>query len=84
MKIEKKFVMYITDRGLIFLIYKELLNFEWETKVLLKVGKNRSQPGGAVVKIVCSVSAAQGSLVRIPVADLRTAYQAMLWQASHI
>ena len=33
---------------------------------------------------MCSTLTAQGSPVQIPGADLRTAYQAMLWQESHI
>ena len=37
------------------------------------------QPGGIVVKFVCSTSAAQGLQIQIPGADLYTAYQAMLW-----
>ena len=41
-------------------------------------------PRGAVVKFACSTSAAWGSLVWIQGADLHTAYQAMLWQTSHI
>ena len=42
------------------------------------------QPGGTVVKFAHSASAVQGSLVQIPGVDLHTAYQAMLWQASHM
>ena len=42
------------------------------------------QPGGKVVKLMHSASVILGSLVWIPGMDLRTAYQAMLWQASHI
>ena len=38
----------------------------------------------AVIKSACSASAAWGSPIRIPGADLRTTWQAMLWQASHI
>ena len=41
-------------------------------------------PGGIVVNFVCPASVAQGSPVQIPGVDLRTAYQAMLWLASHI
>ena len=40
--------------------------------------------GGAVVKLVCSASAVRGLPVWIPGTDLRTAYQAMLWQVSHV
>ena len=36
------------------------------------------------VKSTCSALAAQGSPVRIPGVDIRTAYRAMLWQGSHI
>ena len=47
--------------------------------------KNRSRgQHGAAVKITCSASAAQSSPVQIPGAELGTAWQAMLWQASHI
>ena len=37
------------------------------------------QPGGVVVKFVCSTSAAQGSSISIPGTVLHTAHQAMLW-----
>ena len=40
--------------------------------------------GGAVVKFARSALVVWGSLVRILGMDLYTAYQAMLWQASHI
>ena len=46
--------------------------------------ENKGQPSGLEVMFACSASVAQGSLVQIPGADLCTAYQAMLWQASHI
>ena len=42
------------------------------------------QPGGAVVRFTHSASLARGSPVWILGADLHTAWQAMLWQASHI
>ena len=42
------------------------------------------QPSGAAVKFTHSTSVAWGSLVWIPGADLCTACQAMLWQASHV
>ena len=51
---------------------------------LIKKKKAGGQPGGTAVKFPCSVLAARGLLVQIPGADLRTAHQAMLWQASHI
>ena len=41
-------------------------------------------PGGKAVKFMPSASVAQGSLVRIPGADLCTTCQTTLWQASHI
>ena len=41
-------------------------------------------PGGAAVKFAHSASAAWGSLVQTPGADLQTACQATLWQVSHI
>ena len=44
----------------------------------------RGQPGGAMVKFAHSASAAWDSLVWIPGVDIRTAWQAMLWQVSHI
>ena len=44
----------------------------------------RGQPGGIAVKLARSASAALVSLVQILGRDLCTAYQAMLWQASHI
>ena len=45
-----------------------------------KVG---GRPGGTAVKFACSALVARGSLVRVPGADLCTASQAMLWQASY-
>ena len=44
----------------------------------------RGWPGGAAIKFAHSTSVAQGSPVQIQGADLRTACQAMLWQASYI
>ena len=38
------------------------------------------QPGGIVLRFTHSTSAAQGSQVQIPGADLHTAHQAMLWR----
>ena len=45
---------------------------------------NTGQPSGAAVTFARSALAARGSLVQILGADLHTAYQAVLWQASHI
>ena len=42
------------------------------------------RPGGAAVKCAGSALVAPGSLVQISGADLRTTYQAILWQASHM
>ena len=51
--------------------------------IFLKKKKNfllfRDQPSSIVVKFACSALAAWGSQVRIPGADLSTAYQAMPW-----
>ena len=44
----------------------------------------RGLPHGIAVKFLYSASVAWGSLIQIRCADLRTAYHAMLWQASHI
>ena len=44
----------------------------------------RSQPRGLMIKFAHSALAAWGSQVQIPGADLHTAHQAMLWQASHV
>ena len=44
----------------------------------------RSPPSGAAVKSTSSALAAQGLPVQIPGVDLHTAYQAVLWQASHV
>ena len=44
----------------------------------------RGQPGGAAVKFIRSALAVPGSPVRILGADVCSACQAMLWQASHI
>ena len=41
-------------------------------------------PGGAAVKFAHSASATWGLPVWIPGVDLCTAWQAMLWQASHV
>ena len=46
--------------------------------------QNSGRLSGTAVKFAHSDSVAQGSLVRILGVDLRTACQAMLWQASHI
>ena len=43
-----------------------------------------ASPFGQVVKFACSASVARCSPVQILGTDLRTAGQAMLWQASHI
>ena len=50
----------------------------------MKGKKVGGQTGGAVFKFACSALAAQGSPIWILGVDLRTACQAMLWQASHI
>ena len=44
----------------------------------------RGQAGGTAVKFAHSASAAQDSPVWIPGVDLCTAWQAMLWQVSHM
>ena len=44
----------------------------------------KGRPSGAAVKFTPSASVAWGSPVQILDSDLRTACQAMLWQASHI
>ena len=44
----------------------------------------RGRPGGAAVKFTGSALVARGSLVWIPGAKICTAWQAMLWQVSHI
>ena len=44
----------------------------------------RGRPGGTAVKFASSVSVARGLLIQTPGADPHAAYQAMLWQASHI
>ena len=54
-----------------------------ETRVL-ENKKLRGRPSGTAFEFANSTSAARGLPVRIPGADLSTAYQAMLWQASHI
>ena len=43
----------------------------------------RGQPGGVAVKFEQPALAAPGLLVWILGVDLCTAYQAMMWQASH-
>ena len=50
---------------------------------LLKVNY-RGQPGGAVVKLTRSASVVRGSSIQILGTVLSSAYQAMLWQVSHI
>ena len=54
------------------------------TQRLAKTGRSWGWPGGTVVKFARSALVAWGSPVWISGADLRTACQAMLWQASHI
>ena len=51
---------------------------------LANLVKKESTGAGVVVKFTRSAWATQGSPVQIPGAELRTACQAMLWQASHI
>ena len=41
-------------------------------------------PGSAAVKFTCSPSVTRGSLFRLLGVDLRTTFQAMPWQASHM
>ena len=50
-----------------------------ESPVIFKSGKGWGQPGGAVLKFVCSTSLGWGLWVWIPGMDLCTAYLAMLW-----
>ena len=50
----------------------------------IQKGISGGQPDGTAVKFVHFASAAWGLLVQIPGADLYMAYQAMLWQLSHI
>ena len=59
-------------------ILNELSNLILQKDIL------RGQPNGAVVMFTRSALVAQGSLVQIPGADLRTTSQAMLGQVSHI
>ena len=54
------------------------------SQMVFKIIHMRDRPGGAVVKFTRSTLAARGSLVRILGVDIRTAWQAMLWQESHI
>ena len=74
---------------------KQILNQPFEVKCVNFVGektlnyldKYLAVWGGHCdtgVKSACSISAARGSPVGIPGTDLPIAYQAMLWQASHI
>ena len=43
-----------------------------------QIETRQGQPGGTVVKCVCSASVGWGSQIRIPGADLRTTHQATL------
>ena len=52
--------------------------------VICEMGGMRRRPHGTMVKFALSAMAGQGSPVRILGADIRAAYQAVLWQASHI
>ena len=68
-------------------IYKKLKTEQVERKYLKYSFQKSGKEGpacGVVVKFAHSASATQGSPVQIPGMDLRTACQAMLWQASHI
>ena len=49
-----------------------------------KLSKPEALGASLVAQWLSSSSLARGSPVQIPGADLRTACQAMLWQASHI
>ena len=44
----------------------------------------KDQPSGAAVKFARATLAARGSLVQILGVNLHAAWQAMLWQVSHI
>ena len=63
--------------------YEGIYNMHKSQKHNLK-NKLWDRPGGAVVKFVHSVLAAQSSPVQILSTDLCIDYQAMMWQASHI
>ena len=52
--------------------------------VRIKIKCYLGLPGGVVVKFATSTSVAGGSPVQILGADIHTAYEAMLWLASHI
>ena len=41
-------------------------------------------PAGIMVKFACYALVTRGSLFRIPSRDLHPAYQALLWEVSHI
>ena len=51
---------------------------------IFKTKNSQGQPSGVMVKFTHFTSVAQGSPVRILGLDLWTAYQAMLYQVSHI
>ena len=62
-------------------------NLSAQQMLIRYLGKNiitRGWPSGVAVKFTRSASVPQGSPVQIPGTDICTAYQAMLWQASHI
>ena len=64
--------------------YTPTLSTKRKTCYLQCLKISRGHPGGVVVNFSHTASAAGGLPVWIPGADLHTAYQAMLWQVSHI
>ena len=59
-------------------------NFQEKHIFMLKKLMNGARPGGAAIKFTRSALAPGGSLVLILDVDLPTAWQAMLWQVSHV
>ena len=68
------------------LFFKKLFLFFftgfWTTQLVTKILRGR--PSGTAVTFARSTSVTWGSLVWIPGVDLCPAYQAMLWQVSHM
>ena len=49
-----------------------------------KIRLHGGRPGGAAVRFACYASAARGSLIGIPGADMAPLGKAMLWEVSHV
>ena len=56
-----------------------VVKFVWKRRSQSKITNRRGWPGGVVVKLALSTSAAWGSWVQTPGTNLHTTHQARLW-----